>query len=66
MDAYGGNGCRFGAARTPGREVRLGTIGDGTEAPPTHLRPHVGPAPLPLRIGADDELLPSRWPARPR
>jgi hypothetical protein len=25
---------RFGAARTPGRDARLGTIGDGTAAPP--------------------------------
>ena len=46
-----------GAARTPGRDARLGTISDGTAARPSHPLPPAAPEPQPLRIGAAADLL---------
>ena len=57
--SLGGSGCccRIGAARTPGSDGLLGTIGDGTAAPPAHPRPPAGPSPQSIRIGTAADLL---------
>src|SRR4051794_27617910 len=66
--ARGGSSCglRDGAARMRERDARFGTIGDGAASPAAHPRPHAGPVPQPLRIGAAADPPPSRLPPRRR